>query len=109
MIQEVRFEIGCKNPKKLVEFYTTVLGAKLLAPGDDFFALELGGVKFALWKAEEDQEGIGLTFVPENFIQAKEKLKEAKAVVEEWDDCNMLLFEDPEQNNISLVDPMAGQ
>lgn len=107
MIKEVRFEIGCKNPKKLVDFYVTILGAKLLTPGENFFALELGGVKFALWKAEQDQEGIGLTFVPEDFSKTKEKLKEAKVIIEELDDSSMLLFEDPEQNNISLINPQA--
>jgi hypothetical protein len=103
MIKEVRFDIGCENVENMVKFYTEKLGATLLSKMDDFYALELGGVKFALWKAEEDQQGLGVTLVTDDFAKDKATLKKADAIIEEWDDCEMVLVEDPEENALSML------
>ncbi len=102
MIKEVRFDIGCENLEKMLEFYKK-LGAKEMSREDDFIALEIGNVKFDLWKAEEDQQGVGLTFVSDDYEKEKALLKNEKTVIEEWEDCNMVLFEDPDTNAMSLL------
>jgi len=104
MIKEVRIEIGCKDIEKMMDFYTNTLGGKVLSSSKDFNVLEIGGIMFAIWKANKDEAGFGVTLVVDDFDKAKKTLKKTKSIVEEFGDDKMLLFEDPEENTFSLLE-----
>lgn len=105
MVSEVRFEIGCADVDKMVDFYTNVLGASLISDEDGFKIVQLANVEIAFWKSDNEEErGIGITYVTEDLKTLVSELKKAKIEVTEWEDCPMALVGDPEGNSFSVME-----
>lgn len=105
MVSEVRFEIGCADVDKMVSFYTEVLGGSLISDEDGFKIVQLANIEVALWKCDNEEErGIGITFVTEDLEAMVSELKKTKTEITEWEDCPMALASDPEGNSFSVME-----
>ena len=105
MVSEVRLEIGCADVDKMVEFYTNMLGASLISDEDGFKIVQLANIEIALWKSDNEEErGIGITYVTEDLKTLVSELKKEKIEVTEWEDCPMALASDPEGNSFSVME-----
>lgn len=105
MVSEVRLEIGCADVDKMVDFYTNILGASLVSDEDGFKIVQLANVEIALWKCENEEErGIGITYVTEDLKTLVSTLKKENAEVTEWEDAQMALSNDPEGNSFSMME-----
>jgi catechol 2,3-dioxygenase-like lactoylglutathione lyase family enzyme len=105
MVSEIRLEIGCADVDKMVDFYVEVLGGSLVSDEDGFKIVQLANIEIALWKCEnEDERGIGITFVTEDLKELVSNIKKEKIEVTEWDDCQMALSSDPEGNSFSVME-----
>ncbi|MEZ4812545.1 MAG: VOC family protein [Caldisericia bacterium] len=106
MIDEIRFEIGCKNLSEQVEFYSSILGGEIISNEEGFVVMRIAGIRFALWDATDNKNAqkVGVTMVTNKPDSIKEKLRENRSLVSEWEGCTMFVTADPDGNGITFME-----
>lgn len=92
MIDEIRIKIGCRDIIKQIEFYTKIIGARIISTHKDYAVLEIAGVQFLLWDAstQEKAQKVSISMVTSATETVKGRLRENRSIANQWENCDML-------------------
>jgi len=110
--------IGVSNMKKMVDFYTKTLGFKLASQDEDWSEIETPDVYIGMYQKEKGEKNYGagnssisygVKSIKDTMSSLKEKGVRFGKVEEEYEGYMLITtFEDPEGNEISLVEKRKG-
>jgi len=110
--------IGVKNMDKMVDFYTKTLGFKLASKDEDWTEIDSPDVYIGMYQKEKGEKNYGagnssisygVRSIKDTMASLKKKGVKFGKVEEEYEGyMTITTFEDPEGNEISLVEKKKG-